>query len=126
MPCRLPPAISTKATLTAGVSTWNVSLAVFFLMLNVISLDSIRWSREQTGYRRKVLLTAGLIGLNLVLLNVWLYPLSQARVEGPGALKARLDELGLRSAERVADLRRPGQVLLRLSRRGFGILLAGA
>jgi Family of unknown function (DUF5995) len=52
--------------------------------------------------------------------------LSQARREGPRALKARLDELGNLSAERVADLRRPGQVILRLSRRGFGVLLEGA
>ena len=52
--------------------------------------------------------------------------LSRARREGPAPLKARLDELGARSAERVADLRRPGQVLLRLSRRGFGVLLADA
>jgi len=52
--------------------------------------------------------------------------LTAARSEGPAAMKARLDELGARSAERVADLRRPGQVLLRLSREGFGILLEGA
>jgi hypothetical protein len=48
------------------------------------------------------------------------------RREGPSALKTRLDELGARCAERVADLRRPGQVILRLQRRGFGVLLDGA
>jgi len=37
-----------------------------------------------------------------------------------------LRELEALSAERVADLRRPGQVLLRLSRDGFGVLLSGA
>jgi hypothetical protein len=52
--------------------------------------------------------------------------LSTARREGPSALKARLDELGTSCAERVADLRRPGQVILRLRRRGFGVLLDGA
>jgi hypothetical protein len=52
--------------------------------------------------------------------------LSLARRDGAAALKARLDELGARSAERVADLRRPGQVVLRLGRRGFGVLLEGA
>ena len=35
-------------------------------------------------------------------------------------------ELGHRSADRVADLRRPGQVILRLARDGFGVLLEGA
>ncbi|MEX0984314.1 MAG: hypothetical protein WD096_04620, partial [Actinomycetota bacterium] len=60
--------------------------------------------------------------------KVWrnAHALSRARRQGPAPLKARLDELGARSAERVADLRRPGQVLLRLSRQGFGIVLEGA
>ncbi len=52
--------------------------------------------------------------------------LSAARRDGPQALKGRLDELGEQSAQRVADLRRPGQVLARLRRRGFGVLLDGA
>jgi len=52
--------------------------------------------------------------------------LSLARREGPVTLKARLDELGTRSADKVADLRRPGQVILRLGRRGFGVVLEGA
>jgi Family of unknown function (DUF5995) len=52
--------------------------------------------------------------------------LSAARRDGPSALKTRLDELGVRCAERVADLRRPGQVILRLRRHGFGVLLDAA
>jgi hypothetical protein len=52
--------------------------------------------------------------------------LNTARRQGPASLKVRLDELGARSAERVADLRRPGQPLLRLSARGSGVLLEGA
>lgn len=52
--------------------------------------------------------------------------LSDARQEGPAPLKARLDELGARSAERVADMRRPERVLVRPSRHGFGVLLEGA
>ena len=52
--------------------------------------------------------------------------LSAARVEGPAALKARLDELAQLSADKVADLRRPGQVILRLSAKGFGVSLKGA
>jgi hypothetical protein len=52
--------------------------------------------------------------------------LSQARRQGLDELGERLRELETLSAERVADLRRPGQVLLRLSRDGFGVLLSGA
>ena len=52
--------------------------------------------------------------------------LSLARRDGLDALSARIDELGRLSADRVADLQRPGQVLLRLARRGFGVLLEGA
>jgi hypothetical protein len=52
--------------------------------------------------------------------------LSAARREGPQALAARLRELGQLSADRVADLRRPGQVILRLARDGFGVLLEDA
>jgi hypothetical protein len=52
--------------------------------------------------------------------------LNAARREGPSPLKARLDELGIRCAERLTDLRRPGQVIIRLRRRGFGVLLDGA
>ena len=52
--------------------------------------------------------------------------LNLARSQGPAVLKSRLDELGERSAEKIAELRRPGQVILRLGRRGFGVVLEGA
>ncbi len=52
--------------------------------------------------------------------------LSLARRQGLVELSARLQELEQLSAARVADLRRPGQVLLRLSRGGFGVLLRDA
>ncbi len=52
--------------------------------------------------------------------------LSLARRQGLEPLGDRLRELETLSAERVADLRRPGQVLLRLARDGFGVLLPGA
>jgi ABC-2 type transport system permease protein len=62
---------------------YYLSLAALFLTLNVISLDSKRWgSGENTlPYRRTLMLTAGLIVLNLVALNVWLYPLSRVRID---------------------------------------------
>jgi hypothetical protein len=52
--------------------------------------------------------------------------LSAARREGPDALAARLAELEDLCRTRVADLRAPGQVILKLTVRGFGVLLPGA
>ncbi|EWT03334.1 hypothetical protein N865_19160 [Intrasporangium oryzae NRRL B-24470] len=49
--------------------------------------------------------------------------LQQARLAGPGAYAARLAELEVLSAARLADLTAPGQVLLRLAVAGFGVLL---
>jgi len=62
---------------------YYLSLAALFLTLNVISLDSKRWSTGENtlAYRRTLILTTGLIALNLVVLNVWLYPLSRARLD---------------------------------------------
>jgi Family of unknown function (DUF5995) len=52
--------------------------------------------------------------------------LQQARLAGPEQLTVRLGELELLSAARVADLLRPGQVLLRLAVTGFGVTLPPA
>ena len=60
---------------------YYLSVTGLFLMLNTISLDSIRWSRQQTPYRRSVLFTSSLIGLNLILVNVWMYPLYGLRLD---------------------------------------------
>ncbi|MGY1742875.1 MULTISPECIES: DUF5995 family protein [unclassified Blastococcus] len=49
--------------------------------------------------------------------------LHAARLRGPQALAARVAELEALSAARVADLRRPGPVLLRLAVSGFGVSL---
>jgi hypothetical protein len=49
--------------------------------------------------------------------------LDQARREGPDVYEATVAELGALARARVLDLRRPGQVLLRLARHGFGIAL---
>ncbi|MEA2550314.1 MAG: hypothetical protein QOE25_83 [Actinomycetota bacterium] len=52
--------------------------------------------------------------------------LSAARRQGSATLEARIHELGELSAARVEDLRRPGQVILRLAKDGFGVVLDGA
>ena len=49
--------------------------------------------------------------------------LHAARLEGDDAYRARLAELEVLSAARIADLLAPGQVLLRLAVAGFGVVL---
>jgi ABC-2 type transport system permease protein len=62
---------------------YYLSLTVLFLTLNVVSLDSKRWSSgEQTlPHRRNMILLAVLVALNVIVLNVWLFPLSRARLD---------------------------------------------
>ena len=52
--------------------------------------------------------------------------LSAARRQSPEALAGRIAELGDLSTARVADLRAPGQVLIKLAVRGFGVTLSPA
>jgi hypothetical protein len=49
--------------------------------------------------------------------------LQAARLDGTTAYDARLGELEVLSAARIADLLAPGQVLLRLAVAGFGVML---
>jgi ABC-2 type transport system permease protein len=60
-----------------------LSLGGLFLTLNVLSLDSKRWSRTAMTrpYRSAHMLGVGLVALNLVLLNGWLLPLSGLRLD---------------------------------------------
>ncbi len=59
------------------------SLTVLFLTLNVISLDSKRWSLRQLtwSYRRAFITMVALVGLNLIALNFWLAPVSATRID---------------------------------------------
>jgi Family of unknown function (DUF5995) len=49
--------------------------------------------------------------------------LQRARLTGPAAYDARLAELEVLSAARIADLLAPGQVILKLAIAGFGVTL---
>jgi hypothetical protein len=49
--------------------------------------------------------------------------LSASRRQGPAALAARMAELEALSQQRIAELRAPGQVLLKLAVKGFGVEL---
>lgn len=57
--------------------------------------------------------------------KVWhnTHELQRARLAGPEVYAARLAELEVLSAARIADLLAPGQVLLRLAVAGFGVVL---
>jgi len=62
---------------------YYLSLTAVFLTLNVVSLDSKRWSAgERTRpYRRSVALTSVLVAVNMVALNVWMFPLNGLRLD---------------------------------------------
>ncbi len=62
---------------------YYLSLTAVFLTLNAVSLDRKRWSRgERTqAYRRSITWTSALVAANLVLMNVWLYPLQGLRLD---------------------------------------------
>jgi len=62
---------------------YYLSLSLFFLTLNVASLDQKRWGTGEgtLAYRRSVALTAALIGLNLIALNTWLFPIRGLRLD---------------------------------------------
>jgi len=62
---------------------YYLSLTVLFLTFNVVSLDSKRWSTgEQTWpYRRRLLITAALVAINLIILNIWLFPVRTVRAD---------------------------------------------
>jgi ABC-2 type transport system permease protein len=62
---------------------YYVSLTVFFLTLNVASLDIKRWSRgaRTLAYRRNAVLSVVLIAANLVVLNAWLFPVHGLRLD---------------------------------------------
>jgi hypothetical protein len=56
--------------------------------------------------------------------KVWRNATLLSHARRGGAIERRLAELEALCAQRVRDLRAPGQVLLRLARRGFGVELA--
>ena len=62
---------------------YYLTLAAIFLILTAVSLDQKRWSvgPSTVHYRRGVTLTSWLLVLNLVAINVWMYPLSGLRLD---------------------------------------------
>ncbi len=62
---------------------YYLSLALFFLALNILSLDSKRWSRglHLRRHRLNGALGLALVGLNLLAFNLLLAPISAARLD---------------------------------------------
>ncbi len=62
---------------------YYLSLTTIFVLLNVTSLDMKRWGRglQTAKYRRNTIMTVALVAGNLVILNLWLFPLSILRVD---------------------------------------------
>lgn len=60
---------------------YYLSLAGVFLTLNIVSLDTKRWSEKQVAYQNRVMSLLALVVLNLVAVNLWLYPLQGLRID---------------------------------------------
>ncbi|MBN1954131.1 MAG: Gldg family protein [Anaerolineae bacterium] len=62
---------------------YYLSLSGIFLTLNVVSLDAKRWSsgKRTQPHRLAMALTALLVVLNLIVVNVWLFPLRTLRID---------------------------------------------
>ena len=62
---------------------YYASVTTIFVVLNVVSVDMKRWGRgAQTAfYRRNTIAAVALLAANLVILNVWLFPFSNIRLD---------------------------------------------
>ncbi|MEJ2570375.1 MAG: Gldg family protein [Anaerolineales bacterium] len=85
---------------------YYLSLTGVFLVLNVASLDRIRWSTgsRTLEHRKNANLVTALVVVNLVFVNVWMYPLRGARLD-----LTEQKEYSLSQATRdlLADLQEP-------------------
>jgi hypothetical protein len=79
-------------------------------------LDRILTPANRLSSRRFLREARGKVWLNVA-------ELQRARLAGTSAYNARLAELEVLAAAKIADLLRPGQVLLRLALTGFGVTL---
>jgi len=62
---------------------YYLSLTGIFLALNALALERQGWSEGENtlAHRRRVSLTAALVVLNLIVLNIWLFPLRAVRLD---------------------------------------------
>ncbi len=85
---------------------YYISLTGVFLVLNVASLDRIRWSTgsRTLEHHKNINLVTALVIVNLIFVNVWMYPLRGARLD-----LTEQKEYSLSQATRdlLADLQEP-------------------
>lgn len=100
---------------------YYLSLTGIFLTLNVLSLTSKRWSGggEMRSFRRREALAAGLLSLNLVLANVWLYPLQGLRID---VTESRLYSLSQTTRDLLANIQEPLLIRAYISQRTHPLL----
>lgn len=62
---------------------YYASLTTIFVVLNVVSVDMKRWGRglQTAFYRRNVMAAVVLLAANLAILNAWLFPFSNIRLD---------------------------------------------
>ncbi len=62
---------------------YYVSLTTVFVVLNVVSVDMKRWGRgaRTAFYRRNTIVAVALLAANLAMLNAWLFPFSNIRLD---------------------------------------------
>ena len=62
---------------------YYVSLTTVFVVLNVVSVDMKRWGRgaRTAFYRRNTIIAVALLAANLAILNAWLSPFSNIRLD---------------------------------------------
>ncbi|MBC7256222.1 MAG: Gldg family protein, partial [Chloroflexi bacterium] len=85
---------------------YYLSLAALFLSLNSLSLESARWGRGEASrpQHRAHQVASGLLAANLILMNVWLYPLRGLRVD---LTAQRQYSLSRATRDLLKDLREP-------------------
>lgn len=89
---------------------YYLSLTLLFLTLNVVSLESKRWSQGKLTRRKRqnAVYGVGLIALNLLLLNLWLQPLAGLRAD---ITQERRYSLSVTTKDLLANVQEP--VLIR-------------
>ncbi|MFZ1755451.1 MAG: Gldg family protein [Caldilineaceae bacterium] len=100
---------------------YYLSLTGIFLMLNVLSLQSLRWSQGERSrpFRRRESLVSGLVIANLLLVNAWLYPIYGLRAD---TTAAREYTLSATTKNLLANLQEPLQLRAYISKKTHPLL----
>ncbi|MCU0481996.1 MAG: Gldg family protein, partial [Anaerolineae bacterium] len=100
---------------------YYIGITVFFLALNVISLESKRWGKggQLSGYRLNSRLTVVLLGANVLALTLLLAPLNIARADLTSDQQYSLSDV---TREIVRDLNEPLLIRFYVSERNHPLL----